>query len=180
MLQLSFSSQSEYSAPSSVCPLGSRVCCLYTSTVGWLYLLQSVAQFPSGKAGVFSDWRWRPAGDVFCFEKVCFLLWGSAFLLPWVECRGIAVQGLLCTCKAQWQAMPELHHPLLTLCMFCGTREWPPCFSAVLWISCGPHPVSSAIQISCILLLPFLLLPMHPFPLQLSLFFLLLASPLLS
>lgn len=141
MLQSCFSSQSEYSAPSSVCPSWHCVCCPYTCTIGWLYLLQSVAQFSWGKAGAYSDWRWNPAGDVFCSEKVCLLLWGSALLLAWVGWRGIAVHLQNLAWDHAWtSALPAYS-------MFCDIRGWPH-FSAVLavlWISCGPPSVSSAI-----------------------------------
>lgn len=170
MLESSFLSQSEYSAPSSACPSGQRVSCSYACTVGWLNLLQPVAQFPSGKAGVFSDWGWKPAGDVFCFVKECFLLWGSALLLAWVECRGFAVH-LVTACARM--------SPPTAYAVFCSTREWPH-FSAVLWISCGPHPVGSAIQMSFIFFYPFCFFPCIPFLLQLCLLSILLASPLLT
>lgn len=58
----------EYFTPSSVCTLGQHMYCPYTCMIVPLYLLQPVAQFTWARGGMFFNWRWQPAGNVFCFD----------------------------------------------------------------------------------------------------------------
>lgn len=135
-----------------------------------LYLLQSVAHFPSGKAGGYSDWRQRLAGDVFCFEKVCFLLRGTALLLGGY--RGIAVHLQSPAAGCAWTSPPTAY------CVYCGTRQWP------TFLLCCDSPVGLTLLVQQFrfpvsFCYPLCFFPCITFLLQLSLFHLL-ASPFLS
>lgn len=139
-------SQSEYWAPNpgtfraTIVPAPSLLGEWPPTVCGPVFFRQSWSAFWLELWELFSALR----RHAFCCQEIFF---------SWSEWNA---ERLLCTCKDQQHARPELH-PY----MFFGTR------GCLIFQLCCEYPwashLSETVNISCILHLPFVSLPMHPF-----------------